>query len=100
MMEDCTSTDRRHDRMTELTFAIGSQVGPYHIVGELGGGGMGLGYRAVHAQLDRPTAIKVLRPELGRTVWALDRFLTEARAAATVRHPGIVEIYDYGIMAS
>jgi serine/threonine protein kinase len=81
-------------------FAIGSQVGPYRIIGELGGGGMGVVYRAVHSQLDRPTAIKVLRPELGRNVWALDRFLTEARAAAGVRHPGIVEIYDYGIMAS
>jgi serine/threonine-protein kinase len=81
-------------------FAIGSQVGPYRIIGELGGGGMGVVYRAVHSQLDRPTAIKVLRPELGRTVWALDRFLTEARAAAEVRHPSVVEIYDYGIMAS
>jgi len=81
-------------------FAIGSQVGPYRIIGELGEGGMGVVYRAVHSQLDRPTAIKVLRPELGRNVWALDRFLTEARAAAVVRHPGIVEIYDYGIMAS
>jgi eukaryotic-like serine/threonine-protein kinase len=80
--------------------AIGAQVGAYRLVGELGGGGMGVVYRAVHTQLDRPTAIKVLRPELGQNVWALDRFLTEARAAAGVRHPGIVEIYDYGIMAS
>src|SRR5262245_14719017 len=81
-------------------FAIGSQVGPYRITGALGGGGMGVVYRAVHSQLDRPTAIKVLRPDLGRNVWALDRFLAEARAAAGVRHPGIVEIYDYGLMAS
>jgi serine/threonine protein kinase len=93
--------ERRSGRTTvEHPVAIGTQVGPYRIIGDLGGGGMGLVYRAVHAQLDRPTAIKVLRPELGRSVWALDRFLTEARAASGVRHPGIVEIYDYGIMPS
>jgi serine/threonine protein kinase len=60
-------------------FAIGTQVGQYRITGELGGGGMGVVYRAVHGQLDRPTAIKVLRPELGRNMWALDR--DPARAA-------------------
>ncbi|HSS00190.1 MAG TPA: serine/threonine-protein kinase, partial [Kofleriaceae bacterium] len=80
--------------------ALGSQVGPYRILGELGGGGMGLVYRAVHTQLDRPTAIKVLRPELAHSVWALDRFLNEARAASALRHPGVIEIYDYGVMPS
>ncbi|MGH9885214.1 MAG: serine/threonine-protein kinase, partial [bacterium] len=79
---------------------LGSQVGPYRILGALGGGGMGLVYRAVHAQLDRPTAIKVLRPELAHSVWALDRFLNEARAASALRHPGVIEIYDYGVMPS
>jgi eukaryotic-like serine/threonine-protein kinase len=84
----------------EPPVALGSQIGPYRILGELGGGGMGLVYRAVHAQLDRPTAIKVLRPELAHSVWALDRFLNEARAASAIRHAGVVEVYDYGIMPS
>jgi serine/threonine-protein kinase len=75
---------------------IGSQVGPYRIVGELGGGGMGMVYCAVHTLLDRPAAIKVLRPDIGSDAMAIDRFLTEARATTAIRHPGIVEIYDYG----
>ncbi|HEX3479753.1 MAG TPA: serine/threonine-protein kinase [Kofleriaceae bacterium] len=75
---------------------IGTQVGPYRIVGQLGGGGMGMVYRAVHTLLDRPAAIKVLRPELGNHGMAIDRFRTEARATTAIRHPGIVEIYDYG----
>ena len=79
---------------------IGELVGPYRIVGELGGGGMGMVYRAVHALLHRPAAIKVLRPELGNLSMASDRFLTEARATTAIRHPGIVEVYDYGHTAS
>jgi hypothetical protein len=53
--EQHASGDQRGGRTTEHPFAIGSQVGPYRILGDLGGGGMGLLYRAVHAQLDRPT---------------------------------------------
>jgi len=75
---------------------VGELVGAYRIVGALGGGGMGMVYRAVHTLLDRPAAIKVLRPELGNHAMAIDRFLTEARATTAIRHPGIVEIYDYG----
>jgi serine/threonine protein kinase len=75
---------------------IGELVGPYRIVGEIGGGGMGMVYRAVHALLHRPAAIKVLRPELSAFSMATDRFLTEARATTAIRHPGIVEVYDYG----
>jgi serine/threonine protein kinase len=80
--------------MTRL--AIGDTVGPYRIVGELGNGGMGVVYQAVHELLQRPAAIKVLRPELGAFAMASDRFLTEARATTAIRHPGIVEVYDYG----
>ncbi len=71
-----------------------ARVGPYRILGPLGGGGMGMVYRAVHTLLDRRAAIKVLRPELGNLAMALDRFQTEARATTAIRHPGIVEIYD------
>ena len=77
-------------------FAPGDIVGPYRITGELGGGGMGVVYEAMHELLRRPAAIKVLRPELGQFAMATDRFLTEARATTAIRHPGIVEVYDYG----
>jgi serine/threonine protein kinase len=80
--------------MTAIT--IGSRVGPYVITDELGEGGMGVVYRATHTLLNRPAAIKVLRPELGGHSLVLDRFLNEARATTAIRHPGIVEVYDYG----
>jgi serine/threonine protein kinase len=75
---------------------LGSKVGPYVITDELGEGGMGVVYRATHSLLNRPAAIKVLRPELGAHTAALDRFLNEARATTAIRHPGIVEVYDFG----
>jgi serine/threonine protein kinase len=78
---------------------VGARVGPYRIVGELGGGGMGVVYRAVHTLLHRPAAVKVLRPELGASAGAVERFRAEACAAAAIRPPGVVEIYDYGYTA-
>ncbi len=82
--------------IAELGLAPGGHVGPYVVLGALGEGGMGVVYRATHTLLNRPAAIKVLRPELGSNVLALDRFLNEARATTAIRHPGIVEVYDYG----
>jgi serine/threonine-protein kinase len=79
-----------------IHLATGTQLGPYQIQEPLGGGGMGMVYRAVHVLLHRPAAIKVLRPELSAYTVALDRFLNEARATTAIRHPGIVEVYDYG----
>jgi serine/threonine protein kinase len=79
-----------------IHLATGTQLGAYQIQEPLGGGGMGMVYRAVHVLLHRPAAIKVLRPELSAYTVALDRFLNEARATTAIRHPGIVEVYDYG----
>jgi len=75
---------------------VGSLIGPYRIVGEIGRGGMGLIYRAVHSLLERPAAIKVLRPELAGDPLAIDRLRMEARATTAVRHAGVIEVYDYG----
>jgi serine/threonine protein kinase len=75
---------------------IGDRVGPYVITAQLGEGGMGVVYRAMHTLLNRPAAIKVLRPELAGQSTVLDRFLNEARVTTAIRHPGIVEVYDYG----
>ncbi len=57
---------------------------------------MGAVFRATHALLGRPAAIKLLRPELSRNQDIVNRFFNEARAATAIRHPGIVEIYDFG----
>jgi predicted Ser/Thr protein kinase len=68
----------------------------YVIEGELGRGGMGVVYRARHAQLDRLVAVKVLPPEAARDPAFAERFVREARALARLNHPHIVAVYDFG----
>ena len=71
-------------------------LGQYRVTTTLGRGGMGVVYAAEHALLGRPAAIKVLLPELSQKQDVVTRFFNEARAATAIRHPGIVEIYDFG----
>ncbi len=75
-------------------FEDGETLGPYTIVRRLGAGAMGEVYQARHRHMGRDAAIKVLRSELTEESDVVSRFFTEARATATVRHPGIVEIFD------
>jgi hypothetical protein len=78
---------------------IGSTLGSYTIHRELGRGGMGAVYVGGHTLLGRQAAIKVLLPELSREQAIVQRFFNEARAATAIKHPGIVEIYDFGFAA-
>jgi len=75
---------------------LGEQVGQYQITGRLGEGGMGAVYLAQHTLIGRQAAIKVLKAEFSHNPEVVDRFFNEARAASAIRHPGIVEIYDFG----
>jgi serine/threonine-protein kinase len=75
-----------------------SRLGVYRVLGELGRGGMGLVYRALHEPLGREVAIKVLFAELANETEVAARFVREARAASRARHPGIVEVYDFGAL--
>jgi serine/threonine-protein kinase len=75
-------------------------VGSYRTLGVIGVGGMGAVIRAEHTLLGRTAAIKVLRPDSSRNHETVNRFFNEAKAAAAVRHPGIVEIYDFGYLPS
>lgn len=75
---------------------VGTIVGNYRLVTELGSGGMGTVYYAEHQVIGRRAAIKVLRPEVSRDANVVSRFLTEARAANDIRHPNVVEITDIG----
>lgn len=78
----------------------GSVVGPYRVLEEIGRGGMGVVYRVEHAMLGRQFAMKVLRSELLQADPAsADRFVREARAAARVQHPAIVDVTDFGELA-
>ena len=71
-------------------------VGSYQLERELARGGMGAVYAGVHQLLGRRAAVKVLLPELCREKAQIDRFFNEARAASAIKHPSIVEIYDFG----
>lgn len=71
-------------------------IGPYEIRRELGHGGMGLVYLGWEAALEREVAIKVLTPSLASDEQAVQRFLREARSAASLSHPNVVQIYAVG----
>src|SRR5262245_40893153 len=74
---------------------IGSQVGPFTIVEEIGQGGMGTVYRAVDRRSQQPVAVKVLKPELvANTPDLLERFAREGEALRALNHPSIVKVLD------
>ncbi|MEM7678232.1 MAG: serine/threonine-protein kinase [Myxococcota bacterium] len=78
------------------TLAPGTRLGVYEIVRLIGVGGMGVVYLARHLGLGRDVAIKTIRPERLKEKRAIRRFLREGRAAARVRHPHVVDVYDIG----
>ncbi|MEO7095590.1 MAG: protein kinase, partial [Polyangiales bacterium] len=74
-------------------------IGQYKVKEFLGEGGMGTVYEVEHVALGRPYALKVLRSRVvDRDETAAERFLREARTAARVRHPNIVDVFDFGYM--
>jgi serine/threonine protein kinase len=75
----------------------GQTLGKYRVLEQLGRGGMAQVYRAYHPQLDRYVAIKVLRSDLVEEVEFLARFRREARAVAGLRHPNIVNVFDFDV---
>ena len=75
---------------------INQMIGRYHIVDELGRGGMAVVYKARDTTLDRFVAIKLILPGQQQTDRFLKRFIREAKALAQLSHPNIVKILDYG----
>jgi serine/threonine-protein kinase len=71
-------------------------IGSYRITKTLGVGGMGAVYAGEHTLLGRKAAIKVLLPEFSTNQELVERFFKEAVAATAIKHPGIVQIYDFG----
>src|SRR5687767_4493395 len=79
-----------------MSAVIGSTIGSYRILEQLGEGGMGAVYLAEHSLLGRRAAIKVLLPSLSSREEIVTRFFNEARAATAIADPGIVQIFDFG----
>ena len=72
------------------------RLGHYQIVRMLGSGGMGQVYEAVHDQMKRRAAIKILHKRFAHNRQIATRFLNEAKATSMAEHPGIVHIYEFG----
>jgi serine/threonine-protein kinase len=74
----------------------GTKAGEYAVEAKIGEGAMGTVYRAVHPTIGKRVAIKVMSPKLFDEPVAVQRFINEARVIASIRHPGIVDVFGFG----
>ena len=75
---------------------IGTKLGDYVITSRIGGGGMGIVYEALQPVINKRVAVKVIRPDVGRDEKSIQRFLEEARTSTSIRHRGIVDVFNFG----
>src|SRR5260370_11075622 len=90
------STSRIPTNVADSALAPGSRIAHYRVESRIGSGGMGQVYRALDLTLERPVAIKTLRPQFLGDTDRVRRFVQEARSASALNHPHIVTIYELG----
>jgi serine/threonine protein kinase len=88
-------SESRREKKSMPASLEGQTLGKYRILEQLGRGGMAQVYRAYHPQLNRYVAVKVLRSDLVEEAEFLARFRREAQSVANLRHPNIVQVYDF-----
>ncbi len=79
---------------------IGESIGKYRIISQMGSGGMGVVYEAIHESIGQRAAIKALRTHLSQDPEFAERFFNEARAATIAQHASLVKNFDFGQTAS
>src|SRR3954454_17527649 len=77
-------------------FNPGDRVGPYRLIRPLGSGGMGSVFEALHEEIEKRCAVKLLHEEYSQNAKIVKRFFNEARAVAKVHHENIIDVYDFG----
>ncbi len=85
----------RRERDDTLPAKLGEVIGGYRLDSLIGEGGMGCVYAATHHRLGRPAAVKVLRASFAADNDYLQRFFDEARVVNAIRHPNIIDIFDF-----
>ncbi|MGE0708300.1 MAG: protein kinase [Planctomycetota bacterium] len=75
---------------------VGQEIDRYRVVDVLGSGAFADVLRVEHVHLERPAALKLLRPDVASRPEVRERFLAEAKLVSRIRHPGVVQVYDFG----